>query len=351
MRHPEALQIKNYIHKVLSDHRLSASQSDQPHLPSAFAPTNIALCKYWGKRDAVLNLPLTNSLSISLGKYGAVTHIAEIDAPMDALYVNGQAIHEGVAGMRSFRERLSGFLDHVRPTPATAYRIETDLNIPIAAGLASSACGFAALVGALNGLYQWNLSKTGLSMLARLGSGSACRSLWDGFVEWERGERVDGLDSVGVPLDINWPEFRVGLLMVNQQQKPISSRVAMQRTQDTSPFYCHWPKKVEQDLQAIKAALHTRNFQSLARTSELNALALHALMMTANPPIVYTLAETMDWMHRIWQCRTEGLEVYFTQDAGPNLKLLFLEADTANLKQRFPDLKMIAPFLVDKKDD
>lgn len=344
--------MKNYIEAILTNPAFkkipSLKNTDASNIP-AFAPTNIALCKYWGKRDEHLNLPITSSLSISLGGYGTTTHIKEIDHDIDKIIVNGVELSKQTqasfsADMDSFRKRLTTFLDYFREVPATRFYIDTHTNIPIAAGLASSASGFAALVKALNNLYRWNLTPTGLSLLARLGSGSACRSLWHGFVEWERGEQPDGLDSVGVPIDIQWPELRLGILMVDQKQKPISSRTAMLNTQKTSPFYSGWPKKVNEDLAKIKVAIQNQDFKLLAETSESNAMAMHALMLTATPPILYMIPETINLMHQIWQCRAMGLSVYFTQDAGPNLKLLFLAADTKTVCEKFPTLKVVEPF-------
>ncbi len=354
-------QIKTIIHHILQG---------QPALPQqsfgqAFAPANIALCKYWGKRDETLNLPLTNSLSVSLGTYGAVTKISEIDEKKDSIWVNNleltqenQAVNNqeiknesrshqtqfNSVQQHSFCTRLTSFLDLFRRTPNTYFRVETEVNIPIAAGLASSACGFAALVKALSELYRWSIEKNQLSLLARLGSGSACRSLWDGFVEWEKGERLDGLDSHGIYLSHTFPDLRIGLFIVNETQKPISSRLAMKNTKESSLFFSHWPEKVKQDLLAIKTAIHTQNFALLGSSAESNALAMHALMMTANPPILYMTPETIQGMQEVWRCRAEGLSVYFTQDAGPNLKLLFLEQDRQTILERFTGLSIIDPF-------
>lgn len=331
---------------------------EQPSCPQqafgqAFAPANIALCKYWGKRDEEFNLPLTNSLSISLGHYGAITKISEIDQAKDRLLVNNtELVKESSRDLtknslqqQSFYTRLIAFLDLFRRTPDTRFQVETEVNIPIAAGLASSACGFAALVKALAELYHWKIEKKHLSVLARLGSGSACRSLWDGFVEWEKGERSDGLDSHGIPLELTFKGLRIGLFIVDRTEKPISSRLAMKKTKETSLFFSKWPEQVALDLLTIKMALKNQDFDLLGRTSESNAMAMHALMMTANPPILYITPETVQAMQTVWRCRAEGLSIYFTQDAGPNLKLLFLEKDSQVIQERFKGLSIIDPSL------
>ncbi len=319
----------------------SCSKEPKHEIGTFFAPSNIALCKYWGKRDTELNLPNTASLSISLGDLGARTTLSLNSKPVDVVFVNGKEFDKNTA----FVKNLLNFLDYFRSYPEMYFIVKTEVNIPIGAGLASSACGFAALVGALDALFGWDLSTSQLSLLARMGSGSASRSFWHGFVEWEMGIREDGMDSVGVPLNIRWPELRIGLLILNAQQKILSSREAMQRTVLTSPFYSVWPNTQDVHLLRLKNAIETRNFLELGETSEINALAMHALMLTACPPILYSNPATLEAMHKIWQCRQQGLSLFFTQDAGPNLKLLFLHPEQDAIVKFFPDLNIIAPFM------
>jgi len=310
---------------------------------TAFAPSNIALCKYWGKRNAELNLPTTSSLSISLGEFGAKTTISLLEAEQtDIVLVNGKQVNaESI-----FVKNLIAFLNLFRPSSFSFYKIETQVNIPIGAGLASSACGFAAIVGALNQLYDWQLPASALSILARLGSGSAARSFWHGFVEWHQGVENNGMDSFGVPLLQKWPNLRIGLLIFNTAQKSVSSRIAMQNTVLTSPFYATWPKKHSLDLQRLRIAIKEWDFNALGETAESNALAMHALMLTANPTICYSQADTIAAMHKIWHHRRLGLSLYFTQDAGPNLKLIFLEQDSTAVTAIFPEVKIVAPFSI-----
>lgn len=306
----------------------------------AFAPTNIALCKYWGKRDSELNLPMTSSLSIALPDKGAMTTLSIIREANDLITLNGKQI----AAETPFATRTSQFLDLFRPKKNWHLQIEINMNIPVAAGLASSASGFASLVSALNDLFDWKLKKKDLSILARLGSGSAARSLWNGFVEWHAGVQRDGMDSFGEPLAFEWPNLCVGILTINNAEKPISSREAMQRTINSSVLYANWPKKVAQDLAILKQAMQVKNFPLLGGTAESNALTMHATMLASWPPVCYFLPETIGAMQKIWKLRDEGLEVYFTQDAGPNLKLLFLEEDKDRVKTQFPHLDIIKTF-------
>jgi diphosphomevalonate decarboxylase len=306
----------------------------------AYAPTNIALVKYWGKRDKELNLPMTGSLSISLADKGAHTHISLSQTALDEVFING----ERASADAKFVKRLVAFMDLLRPNPQTRYQVDTHVNIPIAAGLASSACGFAALVKAFDQFYGWQLPNEILSILARIGSGSASRSIYDGFVEWHQGDRADGLDSFAERLPYEWPELRIGLLIFSTAQKSLGSTEAMQRTVQTSKLYTAWPKQVAEDLSHMGAALATRDFDLLGQTAEHNALTMHATMLSSWPPISYANIETTAAMHKIWQLRAEGMPLYFTQDAGPNLKLLFLAKDEAIVRQQFANIEVVHPF-------
>ncbi|MBS0636885.1 MAG: diphosphomevalonate decarboxylase, partial [Verrucomicrobia bacterium] len=282
---------------------------------TAFAPANIALIKYWGKRNNELNLPVTSSLSLSLDKG---THTTVKFATEDAVWLNGNRLGPDDA----FTKRLLTFCDRFRDKNCPLH-IETVNEIPTAAGFASSSSGFAALVLALNELFGWNHDRKTLSILARLGSGSASRSLYSGFVEWHAGVRDDGLDSYSEPLNIEWPELQIGLVMISDKQKPIDSRMAMRRTVETSTLYKAWPEQVAKDLALMKEALNSKNFTLLGQTAETNALAMHATMAASVPSILYWQPETVATMHKIWQLRNkEGLNIYFTMDAGPNIKLL-----------------------------
>lgn len=305
-----------------------------------FAPTNIALCKYWGKRNAELNIPMTSSLSIALPDKGAMTTLTVNDAETDIVILNGNT----VSTESEFYKRITHFLDLFRAQSTWYLHIDIKMNIPVAAGLASSACGFAALVSSLNDLFDWQLSLRDLSMLARLGSGSAARSLWPGFVEWHAGVQSDGMDSYAEPLDIEWPSLCVGILAISEEQKPISSREAMQRTVNSSLLYSSWPKKVTQDLAILKQALQVKNFSLLGGTAESNALTMHATMLSSWPPICYFLPATVAAMHKVWALRREGLELFFTEDAGPNLKLLFLEENEGCVREYFPEVEVIKAF-------
>lgn len=306
----------------------------------AFAPTNIALCKYWGKRDVELNLPLTSSLSVSVPKHGATVQLSVNNSREDNVTLNGTAL----AADSVFVQRLVAFLNLFRGNDPQRFQITITMNIPVAAGLASSAAGFASIVLALNELYAWNLPKQQLSILARLGSGSAARSLWSGFVEWHAGVLPDGSDSYAEPLSETMPTLCMGIIPLSNAAKPIGSTEAMLRTAQTSTLFESWPKKVAHDLGLIRQAIQRQQFSLLAGIAESNALSMHATMLSSWPPICYALPETIAAMQRVWALRKTGQEIYFTQDAGPNLKLLFETGTKEAVAENFPTVNIIPLF-------
>lgn len=333
-------QQQEFVHKVIGHHsetspRLTAVKDSG----RGIAPVNIALSKYWGKRDEVLNLPMNGSVSISLPGLGTETTIQMSKVAQDTVRLNGELLEAS----NPFAKRLSSFLNHFRLSDAF-FEVDTINTVPTAAGLASSASGYAALVLALNDLFAWQLSNQKLSLLARLGSGSASRSLFPGFSIWHKGQQTDGLDSFAEPIDTTWPGLCVGLVKVNTAQKPISSTLGMQNTVNSCDLYQAWPKQAEKDMAKVLQAIQQQDFELLGQTAEHNALTMHATMMATWPPIVYWQPESVAAMQSVWQLREQGVAVYFTMDAGPNLKLLFPETEKPAIKQAFPELAIIEPF-------
>jgi diphosphomevalonate decarboxylase len=292
---------------------------------TARANTNIALIKYWGKRDETLFLPMNSSLSITLDKFYTTTTVQFCkDLPSDIFLLNGCLAGE------TDTLKISVFLDRFRKMVGENLKaIVTSINkVPTAAGLASSASGFAALAAAAAKALRLNLDKQELSVLARQGSGSASRSIYGGFVEWQKGIKEDGTDSFAKPIlsEQEWP-LSVLSVLVESDQKIISSREGMKRTVETSPFYPGWLDTVDQDLTIAKEAIKLRNFEMLGKIVEANALKMHATMFGATPPIIYWKSGTLEVMQRIQKLRLEGIQVYFTIDAGPNVKVLCLPED------------------------
>lgn len=302
----------------------------------AFAPANIALCKYWGKRNEPLKLPLTGSLSVSLGQHGTRMHLSRAESDSLTINENPFAPHDKAS------RRLFDFLDLLRPKN-TPLRVDSINTIPMAAGVASSAAAFAAVVLAMDQLCGWQLDPQHLSILARIGSGSAARSVSHGFMEWQAGINADGMDSYAVHVAPVWPDFRVGIVTVSSSEKSVGSSEGMRRTRDTATLYRAWPDQVAEDLPAIRQAVLSRDFTQLGERAEQNAMAMHATMLAARPPILYWHPNTVATLNRVWACRQQGLEVYATMDAGPNVKLLFLQKDTPGIQEAFPTVDIVNP--------
>lgn len=299
------------------------------------APVNIALCKYWGKRCDILNLPQTSSLSVSIPTLRAQTTV-EVSSNIDQIYLNNFLIDY----KSSFYSQVKIFLDNFRFDRSLFFKIKTEMNIPHSAGLASSACGFAALTQALNNLFNWQLSSKELSMIARLGSGSAARSINKGLVLWHRGVQNDGFDSYAELLNHQLPSMRLGLMILDENQKEISSREAMKKTVKESRLYSNWSFIVEEDLNNILQAFKRSDSEFVYQIAERNCLAMHATMLDLAEPIIYDSEQTVRLKKKIWSLRKKGIPIYFTQDAGPNLKLLFDENMSEIVLDEFPCIQI-----------
>jgi diphosphomevalonate decarboxylase len=281
------------------------------------AQPNIALIKYWGKRDAALNLPVVGSLSITLDSLWTRTEVR---------FVPGQADDQVSLNGRSDAaeaKRVTAGLDLLRERAGVAWGalVDSRNNFPTAAGLASSASGFAALIHAGAHALKLPLSDAEMSMLARRCSGSAARSVFGGYVEWAHGERADGMDSVARPLLAAdaWP-LRVAVAITSTAAKQVGSSEGMRRTAQTSPFQAAWIAGQEADLATARQAILVRDFEALAEISEHSCLKMHALAMAAQPGLLYWNGATVECMHRVRALRRQGVPVFFTVDAGPQLK-------------------------------
>lgn len=332
-----------FVHQVIQHTGQSPRLNANKTKGQGRAPVNIALSKYWGKREPILNLPTNSSVSISLPELGTETDISILSSEQtrhDVISLNGQNLSQ----THPFSLRVSDFLNHFRQDEDTFFKVDTLNTVPTAAGLASSASGYAALVLALDDLFGWQLEPRALSLLARLGSGSASRSVYSGFAIWHQGQQDDGLDSFAEPIDITWPEFCVGLLEIDIKEKSVGSSAGMQQTVETCALYQAWPEQANKDVLTISEAIQNKDFATLGKTAEHNALSMHATMIATWPPIVYWQPESVAAMQKIWQLREQDINVYFTMDAGPNLKLLFLEAEKPAIKQAFDEIKVLKPF-------
>lgn len=282
---------------------------------SAGAHPNIALVKYWGKRDEVLVLPHQSSLSVTLAPL-SVTATVELGTAADEVEING-APAVGVERMRVLQ--LIG-----RVQEGAKARVATRGDFPAAAGLASSAAAFAALAVAARAAAGLSRDVRAESMLARQGSGSACRSIQGGVCVWRKGERADGADSFAEQLvpESHWPKLRLVVAMVSREEKKVKSRDGMRQTVETSPYYPAWVRLADADVSKARELIEKKDLAGLGALAERNAWRMHATAMGAEPPLCYLAPGTLALIRRVEQLREEGLPVWFTLDAGPNPVLL-----------------------------
>ncbi|MCQ9209419.1 diphosphomevalonate decarboxylase [Granulicatella seriolae] len=306
----------------------------------ARAHTNIALIKYWGKRDKDLFLPMNSSLSLTLEAFYTDTKVTfDPNFTEDSFYLNleKQSCEE--------TQKISRFLDLFRQRMAVPLfaRVESLNFVPTAAGLASSASAFAALAGAINQASGLDLDLPELSTFARRGSGSSTRSIYGGFVEWDMGTSSE--DSMAIPVDDAGWDIGMLIIVVNAEKKTLSSRQGMESTVATSPFYPAWVTSAKEDLDNIKQAIADKDFQTVGQITESNGMKMHATMLGALPPISYWEADSVRAQQAVRQLRDKGFQAYMTMDAGPNVKVLCrasdLEAIKEELSKEFPKDKLV----------
>lgn len=289
---------------------------------TAVAHPNIALVKYWGKRDVGLNLPAVPSLSLTVGGYHTRTTVSW-GAARDEVVLNGEVRDD---------PKVRRVLDLLAPGRPPV-RVVSDNDFPTGAGLASSASGFAALVVAAAAAAGLDPGVDALSALARRGSGSACRSLHGGFVAWPMGERADGADSVGVPVAPadHW-DLRLVVAVVSEARKAVGSTEGMVRSQETSPYWPAWTALGPELVGVARAAVLARDLRALGEAMETSTFAMHATMHTARPPLLYWQPATVGALQAVEGLRRDGVAAYATMDAGPQVKVLCAAHDAETVR-------------------
>ncbi len=295
---------------------------------AAFAPINIALIKYWGKRDSDLNLPRASSLSVCLAELGSLSVIAPSEALTNNVMVLNDKPIDGLGLLKVARvmRAIRGLADGTE-TRAGIRGVNT---VPTGQGLASSASAFAALAKAGCAAYGIEADDQLLSKIARLGSGSAARSIHGGWVVWHRGERDDGYDSFAeqvFPVD-HWP-LRAVIAHIGHGHKKVPSTEGMRLCAETSPYYEPWIESCEQDLADCITAVREKNFLALAEVVERNCLAMHAAMIATRPALLYWKPATLAVIEVVRSLRDSGCQCLFTIDAGPSV-IVFATPDSAD---------------------
>lgn len=306
--------------------------------------SNIAFIKYWGVDDATLNLPQNNSISMTLADAHTTTTVewlAKAQLPQDELVIDGVRFDERKAA------RLVRHLDRIRDRAAVDWRarVVSQNNFPMASGIASSASGFAALTAAACHALNLSWDATRLSAIARRGSGSASRSLFGGFVEWERGH--DDTTSVAHQLHApdHWPLYDL-VAVVSGAEKAVSSEQG-HRLAISSPLNSGRVASLPTALAEVRAALATRDLHRLGPVIEQDALAMHAVMMTSTPSLLYWQPGTLEIIQAVRHWREhDGLQAYFTIDAGPNVHVLCEANDVATVQTHLATLSSVQQIIV-----
>lgn len=293
------------------------------------AHTNIAFIKYWGKEDEALILPKNNSLSLTLDAFYTDTQVCfDKKLNKDILFIDGKEQDKKAL------KKAQVILDLVRKEAGIHEfaRIDSKNHVPTAAGLASSASGLAALAGAASLAAGLNLTKEELSRLARRGSGSASRSIYGGFAEWQKGS--SDIDSFAIPIDeADW-DIGMIFIIVDDGRKEVSSTEGMRRVVETSPYYDGWISSTKEDLIDMKSAIKMQDIVKVGEIAERSALKMHALNLSANPPFNYWSPESIEAMRMVSELRKQGYPVYLTMDAGPNVKLICKDSQMEELMEK-----------------
>jgi len=284
---------------------------------TAIAYANIAFIKYWGNRDESLRLPASGSISMNLAGLQTQTRVA-FDESLhgDLLSINGQPVRGADL------QRVSSILDEVRRMAGGVHyaRVESQNNFPAGVGIASSAAAFAALALASSNAAGLALSEAQLSRLARRGSGSACRSIPGGFVEWRAGTGDEDSFGVSIAPPDHWA-LTDCILLISSAPKTTSSTEG-HRLAATSPLQTSRLADAPRRLEICRSAILQRDFEALAEIVELDSNWMHAVMMTSRPPLFYWQEATLTAMREVSAARKAGLPVCYTVDAGPNIHVL-----------------------------
>lgn len=289
---------------------------------SAKSYANIAIIKYWGKKDSQKMIPSTSSISLTLDNLYTETQLSLLEnGKEDIFYINGVLQNE------EEHQKMSQVLNLFRKDSSQFVRIDTKNSMPTAAGLSSSSSGLSALVKAANTFFNANLKQEELAQIAKFASGSSSRSFFGPVAAWDK----DNGEIYRVETDL---KMAMIILVLNDQKKMISSREGMKRSVETASNFSKWVKQSEKNYKDMLDYLKANDFEKVGQLTEENALMMHETTSASNPPFTYLTDKTYQAMADIKQLRLEGERCYFTMDAGPNVKVLCLEEDLERLAEK-----------------
>ena len=307
---------------------------------------NIAIVKYWGKKNAEKMIPSTSSISLTLNDMFTETEMEFINDSDIKIAVEKEIKSENCKGKYSdiadlfylngelqdsvHTEKISKVVDLFRENRNQKVKIATTNNMPTAAGLSSSSSGLSAVIKACNELFEKNYTQSELAQISKFGSGSSSRSFFGPIAAWDK----DTGEIYEVKTDL---KLAMIVLVLNENKKEISSRNGMELCAKTSTYFDEWVKQSEIDFVNMKKYLAENNFEKVGILTEENALRMHKTTETANPPFSYFNEKTYEAMDFVKNLRNNGEKCYFTMDAGPNVKVLCLEDDLEKLAGIFEE--------------
>ncbi len=316
------------------------------------SPANIAFIKYWGQKDQRLILPYHDSFSMNLSScYTIVELVPQENILTQELYIKDYQQkdfkkNEGDAliKMKKFLKTCEDFFGE---KINFGFKIYSQNSFPKKAGIASSASFFSALALAFSLIFNKKLSKKKLSILARLsGSGSACRSVPDGFVWWKKGKDSFTSYAFSIAPPSFW-QLNDLVLILSSEEKKVSSAEG-HKNASTSPFFKWRLIDVEKRLRLIKQAFLKKDFSLFGSLIEQECLSMHLVMMTQNPPLYYWSGKTIEVIKKIVELRRNGLEVYYTIDAGENIHLICQKKDRDKIYDYFIKQKEVAEIIINE---
>lgn len=304
--------------------------SERPMEASARACANIALAKYWGKADVKRNVPAVPSISLTLDQL-----VTETRVRFDRSLASDQVRLDGRRATPAEAERVVAMLERIRRESRLRLKakVSSHNHFPTAAGLASSASGFAALAAAASAAAGLRFNPRRLSALARASSASAARSVYGGFVELPAGQRGEA-DLAARPIapPEHW-NLRLVVALTEPGPKKIGSTEGMERSRKTSPYYSAWLDQAPKWARKIKRAIKERELDDLGAAMEQSTLAFHCCAITSEPPIIYWAPATLAALATVRGLRERGVSVWATMDAGPHVKALCAMGDASRVRQ------------------
>lgn len=283
----------------------------------AIAHPNVALIKYWGKQDDALRIPATPSLSIPLLALSTKVRLEVAKRRADEVFISGK---------RDAGGRVLRWLDVLRKSfelDIPPLQVDSNSNFPASSGLASSASGFAALVRGINDLLNLELDEALQSRLARLGSASAARSVSEGYMVLDGG--VPEHDAWFAHKLLDWRDWPLGVsvALCSRSPKPTSSSEGMRLGRDTSPAYGSWLSHNRRLFKNASQAVVDRNFQALAWASQWSFYGMLSVMKSSTPSVSYLNQASHAVIDAIKELQDAGVQVFFTCDAGPQVKCVY----------------------------